>query len=118
MKKLRVEGNKIDKLFEFLSETNPSDGDVRMANVVREIGDKKVGFFVFEGFYLRIQNTVSGSVLIYQTSSDSCEIITVGSGGATALGITWGAQKDIENKISNVILKHAEENGMKGYTIE
>jgi hypothetical protein len=48
---------------------------------------------------------------------NSCEIVTVGSGGATALGITWGAQKDIEKKIAEHILKFAEETGMKGHYI-
>ena len=117
MKKLRVEGNKIDDLFQFLSESNSGDEDLCKANIVKEIGGRKIGFFVFEGLYMRVRSTVSGSVFIYQTDSDSCEIVIVGSGGASALGVTWGAQKDIENKISNIILKHAEETGMKGHTI-
>ncbi len=118
VKKLRVEGSRIDDLFRLLSESRPDDENVCMANVVREINGNKVGFFVFEGFYLRTQRTVTGSAFIYQTGSDSSEIIIVGSGGATALGITWGAQTDIENKISDIILKHAQEIGMKGYKIE
>ncbi len=117
MRKLRIEGNKIDDLFKFLSEDSSSDEDICKANIVKEIGDRKIGFFVLEGLYMRVQHTVSGSVFIYQTDSDSCEIIIVGSGGASALGITWGAQKDIEKKIAEIILKYVEETGMKGYYI-
>jgi hypothetical protein len=117
VKKLRIEGNKIDDLFHFLSESDSSSEDMCKANIVREIDDGKIGFFVFESLYMRVQSTVSGSVFIYQTDSNSCEIVIVGSGGASAIGITWGAQKDIENKISNAILKHVEEIGMKAYTI-
>jgi hypothetical protein len=84
---------------------------------VKEVGDRKIGFFVFEGLYMRVQHTVSGSVFIYQTDSDSCEIVIVGSGGATALGVTWGAQKDIEKKIADIILKHVEKTGMKAHSI-
>jgi hypothetical protein len=117
MKKLRIEGNKIGDLFQFLSEDSSSDEDVCKANIVKEIGNRKIGFFVFEGLYMRVQSTVSGSVFIYQTDSDSCEIVIVGSGGASALGTTWGAQKDIEKKTADIILKHVKETGMKGYPI-
>ena len=114
MKKLRIEGKSIDDLAKFLSNSNSGDEDVCKASVIKEICGRKVGFFVYEGLYMRIQHTVTCSVFFYQTDLDSCEIVAVGSGGATALGITWGAQKDIEKKIVEHILKFAEEAGMKG----
>jgi hypothetical protein len=117
MKKLRVEGKRIDDLIKFLSSSNPDDEDVCKASIIKEIGDRKIGFFVIEGLYMRIQHTVTCSVFFYQTDLNSCEIIAVGSGGASALGITWGAQKDIEKKIAEHILKFAEEAGMKGQYI-
>jgi hypothetical protein len=117
MRKLRIEGDRIDELFQFLSRSRPGDEDVCKANIVKEIGGRKIGFFVFEGFYFRVQNTVSGSMFVYQTDSDSCEVVIVGSGGASMLGVTWGAQKDIEKKISYVVLNHVAKIGMKGYAI-
>lgn len=85
MRKLRIEGKRIDDLFKFLSEDSSNSEDVCKANIVREVGNRKVGFFVFEGLYMRVQSTVSGSVFVYQTDPDSCEIAVVGSGGASAL---------------------------------
>ena len=117
MKKLRIEGKRIDDLAEFLSSSDSRDEDVCKASVIKEICNTKVGFFVYEGLYMRIQHTVTCSVFFYQTDSNSCEIVAVGSGGATALGITWGAQKGIEEKIAKHILKFAEEAGMKGHYI-
>lgn len=117
MKKLRIEGKRIDDLANFLSSSNSGDEDVCKASIIKEVCDMKVGFFVYEGLYMRIQHTVTCSVFFYQTDLDSCEIVVVGSGGATALGITWGAQKDIEEKIVKQILKFAEEAGMKGQYI-
>lgn len=117
MKKLRIEGKRIDELVDFLSSSNSDDEDFCKASVIKEICDRKVGFFVIEGLYMRIQHTVTCSIFFYQTDLDSCEIVAVGSGGATALGITWGAQKDIEKKIAEHILKFAEEAGMKGHYI-
>jgi hypothetical protein len=46
---------------------------------------------------------------------ESCEIVLVGAGWATALGITWGAQQDVEKKIAERILDYAEKAGMKGH---
>lgn len=117
MRKLRIEGDKIDELFQFLSEDSSGDEDICKANIVKEIGNRKIGFFVFENFYFRVENTVSGSMFVYQTDSDSCEVVIVGSGGASMLGVTWGAQKDIEKKISDAVLSHVAKIGMKGYAI-
>jgi hypothetical protein len=114
MIKLRVEGNKMDDLVEFLTSGNSNSEVICRANVVKEIDNKKVGFFVFEGFYLRTQSTVSGSIFLYQTSLTSCEIVIVGYGGASAIGTTWGAQKDIEKKLSEAILDCAKKLDMKG----
>lgn len=114
MIKLRIEGNKIDDLVGFLSNSNSSSEDICKANIMKEIDNKRVGFFVYEGFYFRTQRTVSGSVFLYQTNLTSCEIVIVGSGGASAIGTTWGAQEDIEKKISGAILDCAKKLGMKG----
>ncbi len=114
MIKLRVEGSKLADLIDFLSSDNSSDEETCKASVVREMDGKKVGFFVFEGFYLRTQRTVSVSAFVYQTSPTTCEIIIVGSGGATALGITWGAQKDLEKKLAEAILESVKQLDMKG----
>jgi len=115
MIKLRIEGNRIGELVKFLSSCSSDDENICKASVTKEIGDRKVGFFVYEGLYLRIQTTVSCSVFLCQSGLDSCEMFVVGSGGATALGITWGAQKDFEKKIAKHILEFAEEAGMKGH---
>jgi hypothetical protein len=112
---LRVEGNRIEDLIKFLSNSSESTGDVYKAGEVKEIDGKKVGFFVFEVFYFRTQRTVSCSIFLVQTDESSCEITIVGSGGASAVGITWGAHKDIEKKLAENILKHAKEIEMKGY---
>jgi len=117
MRKLRIEGNKIDELFQFLSRGGSGDWDICRANIVKEVGGRKIGFFVFEGFYFRVQNTVSGSMFVYQTDSDCYEVVIVGSGGASMLGVTWGAQKDIEEKISHAVLYRVAKIGMKGYAI-
>jgi len=114
MIKLRIEGHKMDGLVEFLSSNKSNGEDICKASVVKEIGDRRVGFFVFEGFYFRTQRTVSGSVFLYQTNLTSCEIIIVGSGGASAIGTTWGAQQDIEKKISGAILDCTKKLEMKG----
>lgn len=114
MLKLKVEGNKIGDLAEYLSSSDSNDEDICRASIVKEIDNKKVGFFVFEGNYLRTQSSVSGSVFLYQTDSNSCEIVVVGSGGATLVGVTWGAHKDIEKKISKAVLDYAKKLGMKG----
>jgi hypothetical protein len=112
---LRVEGNRIEDLVKFLSNCSESTDDVYKAGVVKEINGKKVGFFVYEVFYLRTQGTVSCSIFLVQTEESLCEIAIVGSGGASAVGITWGAHKDIEKKVAENILKHVKEIGMKGY---
>jgi len=112
MKKLKIEGNKISDIIEFLS-----DGNVCKAQVVRDVDNRKIGFFVYEDYYFRTTRTVSCSVFLYQTELDSCEIAIVGSGGASAIGITWGAHKDVEKKIAESILKYCEKIGAKGYYI-
>ena len=114
MIQLRIEGNKLIDLVEFLSTSSPDDEEICKANIVKEIDGKRVGFFVFENYYFRTQSSVTGSVLLYQTSPTACEIVIVGSGGASMIGRTWGAQKDIEEKISRVILDHAQKLNMKG----
>ena len=48
-------------------------------------------------------------------SPKSCEIVLVGAGWASALGITWGAQEDVEKKIAERISDCAERAGMKGH---
>lgn len=118
MMELRIEGDKIDDLVHFLSDGNSSDEDICKASIVREISGKKVGFFVFEGYYFRTQGTVTGSVFICQTDLNSCEIIIVGSGGASLLGVTWGAQRDIERKISSAILHFATKAGMSARQVQ
>jgi hypothetical protein len=111
--KIKVEGGRLDDLVQFLSIGGSKDGEVCKASIVKEIDHGKVGFFVYEGFYLRVQRTVSGSIFFFQTDSGSCEITIVGSGGASAIGVTWGAQKDVEEKISKAILDCANKLGMK-----
>jgi hypothetical protein len=113
MIRLRVEGDKLNDLVAYISISASEDAEVCKASVVREIDNRRVGFFVFEGFYFRTQRSVSCSVFLYQTDLNSCEIIIVGAGGATAVGITWGAQKDIEKKMSEAILDYARNLGMK-----
>lgn len=110
MKKLKIEGNKIVDIINFLSN---SDG--YKTGIVKEIDNRKIGFFVYEDFYFRTQGTVSCSIFLYQTDLDSCEIVVVGSGGASAIGITWGAHKDIEKKVAEGILKYVKKIGIKGY---
>ena len=114
MIQLRIEGSKIADLVAFLSTSSPDDEEICKANIVKEIDGRSVGFFVFENYYFRTQSSVSGSVFLYQTSPTACEIVIVGSGGASMIGGTWGAHKDIEKKISKVILDHAQKLNMKG----
>lgn len=113
MIKVRIVGDKIYDLVDFISSGEERDDEICKADIVKEINGKKVGFFVYENYYLRTQNTVSCSVFLCQTSLDSCEIVIVGSGGASGLGTTWGAHKDIEKKVSNAILEYVNEVGMK-----
>lgn len=105
MKKLKIKGN-VDKIIRFLS-----DDEVCKAKIVKNIDDRKIGFFVYEDFYLRVQSTVSCSLFLHQTGLNSCEITIVGSGGASAIGITWGAHKNIENKVAEGILNYAKKMG-------
>lgn len=113
LQRLRIEGNRIDDLVKYLSCTSPNSEEICKASILKEIDDKRVGFFVLEGFYFRIQRTVSCSIFLYQTSPTSCEITVVGSGGATAVGITWGAHGDMEKKVSKTILDYAKQLEMK-----
>lgn len=118
MIELRIESNRIDDLLRSLSEsTSGSEEEICKARIVREVSDRKVGFFVYENYYFRTRSTVTGSVFLYQTDSNSCQVIIVGSGGASALGTTWGAHKDIENKIASAILDFAKETGMKAHQV-
>jgi len=60
MLKLKIEGDKIDDILEFLSNGSTND-EVYKAGAVKEINNRKIGFFVYEVFYLRTQGTVSCS---------------------------------------------------------
>ncbi|MEM2917329.1 MAG: hypothetical protein QXN63_03115 [Candidatus Bathyarchaeia archaeon] len=85
--------------------------------MVKEIGNKKIGFFVYECIYFRVLGTVSCSVFLYQTEANSCEIVIVGSGGEPLAGISWGAHGDIEEKFAKAILNYCKRTRIKGYDV-
>lgn len=105
MRTLRFRGDRCDDLLGFLS----CYYGLR-AKKIKEMHGEKVGFFVFDKYYLRINSYVSCSIFYHQDEKDTCEITIVGAGGAQGfIGVTWGTEHDIETFASKPIIKYTTE---------
>ena len=103
MRRIGLKGERLDDLLDHISRLY----GIR-ANTIKEMYGKKIGFFVCENYYARINSPVSCSILYYQQDKDSCEIEIVTSGGSSGfLAIGWGAEGHMESKVAESIIKHA-----------
>ena len=74
---------------------------------------EKVGILYLEEYYMRTDSYQLTTIIIdYFFEFTNIKIIT-GGGGSGILGITWGSEKSINNRIINTIINYCDQNSIE-----
>ena len=93
---------------------NHVDLDEIITDINREVdnlsrySDKegKINVLVAEKFYFRIESNLAATIIIERINENQFQIVIVVAGGKHGLlGVSYGAEKSMINRIKNLILK-------------